>query len=220
MSLESAYATFRRYEKETSFKKLLAYSLILGVISVGIAILINPHYLEYYPNATAQAIILSILTMAFMTMYLVFAGGVLAGGIMVTWVLIKFRDGFYHTNSIINGRSLSTNHEFLHRLAYGLFPYLFWFIRGYNDPRFEEMETKHERHHNERMENERLYLNQNSRLANEVKKIPILEAKIEELQNSKKQWQQIASDVSFKADYKGKQLDKFQTRITDFVNEH
>ena len=43
------------------------------------------------------------------------------------------------------------------------------------------------------------------------------DVKIKEQDEELKIWRKVASDVSFKADYKQKQLDKFQTKLDDFV---
>jgi len=152
MSLETINARFRHIEKEIPFRKLLACCLFLGMMSTGISYLINPNYLDYYDILEVKIWVTSMLVSAFMATYLILVGGLIASGILITWILIKVRDGYYRIDSTISGRALSSNHEFLHRLAYGLFTYLIWFIRGYNDPKFEEMETKYERVSNENME--------------------------------------------------------------------
>jgi len=178
MSLETVHQKLRSFEKEVTIKKLFLWGFVIAVTSVGIISSINPSYLSHFQTPVLQLTISVLLIFAFMVMYLTFFAGGLASGVMITWFLIKSRDKFYKKNGIVAGNSIATNHEFLFKIAYGLFPFLTSFIRGYNDPKFEELETKFDNGNRNRMENEKFYINQNlglrrenDELKREVKKL-------------------------------------------------
>jgi len=203
MSLETIHLKLRKVEKETPAWKILFSGFVISMLSVGIVSVINPTYLAQYEDLLPKTIIITMLTMAFMAMYLAVVGGGLATAIMITWILIKSRDRYYQTNGTIIGNSLSTNHKFLSNLAKGLDLILFRrllmrFVLLF-DLVFEEMKEG---------------------LRYEIKEILKEKDKIIQEKNQIiRQQDQTISDMSFKADYKDKklhQIDKFQTKLEDF----
>lgn len=142
MSLETVYQELRRTEKKISFKGLLLFSLICGIFCAGTVFVGAPNYLSHYEQPIAKIMIISMFIMAFMTIPMIFVGGTLACGIMLTLFLIKCRDIFYYTNATITGKSLSFNDNFLNYLTENLFPRLVGFIKSHNDPRFDESDLR------------------------------------------------------------------------------
>ena len=141
MSLESIHQKLRNAEK-MSFWKFFLFSFVGGLISVGIVSFTNPTYLEQYNSPTVQFFLITMVTVSFTAMYLMLLAGGVAGGLFVTWALLKSRDNLYVKNGALIGKSLSTNHEFLRKLANGLHPKIIGFIRGYNDPKFEALQNQ------------------------------------------------------------------------------
>lgn len=159
MSLETIYQELRRTEKKISIKGLLLFSLICGTFCAGVVLLHSPNYLSHYEQPVAKIMIISMFIMAFMTIPMIFVGGTLAFGIILTLFLIQCRDRFYYANAIITGKSLSFNDNFLNYLTENLFPRLAGFIKSYNNPRFDESDLRVGRLENdvEELKAERVY---------------------------------------------------------------
>lgn len=140
MSLENVYQKLRKLERTPLWKFLLFTSILPATVSMALVYFItpNPPAIQLLANPLGKFLIF----ISFMTMYMVIAGGSLAIGIMSTLLLLKLRNEFHSNGGRIIGRSLATNARFLYDLAQGLFPHIIGFIKSYNDPKFEALETR------------------------------------------------------------------------------
>src|SRR5579872_3027568 len=143
MSLESINQKLRRLEKGSPWKLLLCCGLLPALFSVAIVPLLNPTYMAHYDNPMAQILVIMLLILGFMTMYLVLVAGGIVVGIMITWLLIKFRDSFHYNSGKVIGKSLSTNDEFLRDLAKGLNVHLKQLRTDDVDLKTDELDAKY-----------------------------------------------------------------------------
>lgn len=189
MSIETAYQKLRKLE-HVSFWKILLCSLLPAAFSA-LIVPISPQN-----AAVGYTFVKILILLSFTAAYLACIGGGLAAGIGLCWILMRSKESFHYKHGIIIGNSLATNHNFLLRLARGLYPHIIGFIRGYNDPRFEELETKintnEENHNKERKEwevKEKIYLNKNASLIRQLADEKWKNAQLEKFKQEQEQIQ-------------------------------
>lgn len=220
MSLETIERKILSTGKLPFWKFLIFYGLLPSTITLSISYTFVPFI--FAESQTLGVKILALLSLSAFYMIVSFIVILISVGILRG--LSKLSNCVTYRAGIFTGHSLATNDEFLGSFAKGVFLKLIGFIQGYNDPKFETLETKYERHHNERMENERLYLNDKNRLEDNIRKDNFIlraqnknkDRKIKEQDEELKIWKKVASDVSFRTIRQQKELDKFQTRLDEF----
>lgn len=202
MSLQTINEKLHNVEKIPFWQFLLYAGLLPAFFAMGIVPFLNPEVEEIIYQ---HPLIELIFVMSFTAVVLSLVGGGLAMGIGLCWFLIKFNNGFHVKHGIVIGKSLSTNHEFLRNLAKELYQYLIKFIKAYNDPRFEELEQKHQREKKELQlqiddlkiklkEQNKNYENLYRFVGDKNKEMFELKTKISELESKQNEETQLLSD--------------------------
>lgn len=185
----------KTWDNNTTFLKLTAISILITGVIFPINLSLNPNVdpiVYEYPF---------LLGFGFVAFVLAVMVAFVCGSIFTLLILdsyLIFSPKILNSTRKTVSNLISKDEELLDRWADGILSRTAKSNQKYDDPKFEELENKFERHHNERMENERLYLNHNNRLANELEKaweknarlenkVESLETRIETVENRQKE---------------------------------
>lgn len=147
MSLETIDKKLENIADISFWKFLLCFGIIPALGLLILYPIINPTVANTLNFETP--ILRIIAVMAFTAMFLILSFGTLTSGIIIIKFLIKLNQSVHENSGKFLGKSLSTNQEFLHDLARGLYYHLIELGKHDNDPRFEELEVRHQRERDE-----------------------------------------------------------------------
>ena len=160
MSLETIERKLLSTGKLPFWKFLIFYGLLPSTITLSVSYTFAPSI--FAESQTLGVKIFGLLSLS--AFYMIVSFAVILTSVGILRGLSKLSNGVTYRTGVFAGHSLATNHEFLRKLAQGLYQYLIEFIRGYNDPRFQELEERHKRENGE-LEKE------NTQLKNYVKEL-------------------------------------------------
>lgn len=238
MSLETIERKILSTGKLPFWKFLIFYGLLPSTITLSISYTFVPFI--FAESQTFGVKVLALLSLS--AFYMIVSFAVILTSVGILRGLSKLSTNLnYHTSNFI-GNLLSINDEFLRKFANGVFPKLIGFIRGYNDPKIEELQQGSLRQQTEIDEIKQRFQNQINELKkwtqtqfdkivqDFVRQIGILQLKLDKSERRRinaeselkskndelKIWRKVTSDVSFRIIHQQKELDKFQTRLDEF----
>ncbi|MHB8546895.1 MAG: hypothetical protein ACYDAJ_09035 [Nitrosotalea sp.] len=140
MSLETTYMKLRTIPHRMPLWKL---AIFCGFIPASISVVVITFLLNFEKVSPLQIPLIEFGLLAILTiLYLTSAMVAILSVIFLAFILIKIRNRFYQSNGVIIGNSLATNEQFLDKFSKGLSSYLTNLLKSYNDPRFEEQDSR------------------------------------------------------------------------------
>ena len=145
MSLETIERKLLSTGKLPFWKFLIFYGLLPATITLSVSYTFVPFIFAEPQTLGVKILVLLSLSAS----YMIVSFAVILTSVGILRGLSKLSNGVTYRTGVFTGHSLATNDEFLRSFAKGVFPKLIGFIRGYNDPKFEEFDKKQQRENNE-----------------------------------------------------------------------
>lgn len=173
----------KTWDNNTTLLKLTAISILITGIFFPINLSLNPNVdpiVYEYPF---------LLGFGFIAFVLVVMMAFVSGAIFTLMILdsyLIFSPKILDSTRKTVSNLISKDEDLLDRWTDGILSRTAKSNQKYDDPKFEELESKYERFNNDRNDNERFYINQNLRLKDELnkkdEKIHTLETKVSSLE--------------------------------------